>query len=93
MGDGMGVPLVALNGEHFFVTRVGFIESAGQSQSVAEIAETVGEFARRARPAVILDRRFPGRPCLDEIPSMKKNAGTMFIVFSHVLEPSLVSRI
>ncbi len=92
VGNGMRVALVALDGEHFFVTGISFLEGAGECQGVTQIAETIGEFPWRSRKAIILHRGLPGGPGLDEIPSMKKNARAMLIVFSHTSEPALVCR-
>ena len=92
MGDGVGILLATLDRQHFFVAGVGLLQFAGQGIGVAEVAEAVREFTLGPGQAVVLDGRLPGDACLDEIATMEKNACAVFVVLSHVLEPSFVSR-
>ena len=49
VGDGVRVLFGPLNGQHFLITGVGLLQFAGQGIGIAEVAETVGELARRPR--------------------------------------------
>ena len=92
VGDGVWILFDALDRQHFFVTGVGFLQFSAQSVGVPEIAEAVRELAWSSGQPVVLDGRFPGGACLDEVATMEKNACAVFVVFSHVLEPSVAFR-
>jgi hypothetical protein len=89
VGDGVLIPLRALDREYFPIAGFCVTQVAREGADVAKIAERIGESAVVIGQAIIPDCLFIGRFGLRELAAVEKNARAMFVVISHAL--SLVS--
>ena len=83
MGDGLLIPLRALDREDFPVAGFRLIEIAREGADVAQVAERVGELALVCAQAIICEGLFVGRFGLGELAAMEKDAGAMFVIVGH----------
>jgi hypothetical protein len=85
VGDGVLIPLRALDCEHFSVAGFCVIQVAREGADVAQIAERIGEGAVIIGQAIIRDSLFVRGFSLRELAAVEKNSCAMFVGVSHDL--------
>lgn len=80
MGDGMGVLLCSLEGQHLPVALFGCLVFVHQGVGVAEISQRIGEFALIIGSAIVGYRRFPSGLGLYQITTMKKDSRAVLVI-------------
>ena len=85
VGDGVLIPLRALDREYFPIAGFCMIQVAREGADVAKIAERIGEGAVVIGQAIIRDCLFIRSFGLRQLAAVEKNSCTMFVVISHEL--------
>ena len=80
MGDGMGVLLCSLDGQHLPVALLGCLVLVHQGVGVAEIAQRIGELALIIGSAIVGYRRLPSGLGLYQITTMKKDSRAVLVI-------------
>ena len=85
VGDGVLIPLRALDREYFPIAGFCMIQVAREGADVAKIAERIGEGAVVIGQTIIRDCLFIRSFGLRELAAVEKNARAMLVVISHEL--------
>lgn len=80
MGDGMGVLLCSLDGQHLPIALLGCLVLVHQGVGVAEVAQRIGEFALIIGSAIVGYRRLPSGLGLHQITTMKKDSRAVLVI-------------
>ena len=83
VGDGVLIPLRALDREYFPIAGFCVTQVAREGADVAKIAERIGEGAVVIGQAIIRDCLFIGSFGLRELAAVEKNARAMFVSVRH----------